>query len=204
MGKGTQAKILAERTGLPHVSSGDLFRDNIKDGTELGRRAQAYMDKGELVPDDLTIAMVEDRLSKPDCKAGAILDGFPRTPPQAEALRKILSGRGADVNVVPLINGTAEVLVERVSGRLTCRAEGHIYHRTFNPPRVAGQCDLDGSALYQREDDGVDTVRRRLHVYMAQTSSLIEFYRTQGKLVEIDGTQAIDEVTSALLTAIGK
>lgn len=204
VGKGTQAKILVEKTGLPHISSGDLFRENMKNRTELGRQVQVYMDKGELVPDDLTIAMVEDRLSKPDCKAGAILDGFPRTPAQAEALRKTLATRSADVNVVPFINAAEEVLVERMSGRLVCRAGGHVYHEKFSPPKVAGICDLDGSELYEREDDNADTIRRRIHVYMQQTAPLIEFYRGEGKLVEIDGSRSIEAVTQSLMAAIGK
>jgi adenylate kinase len=204
VGKGTQAEILSERTGLPHISSGDLFRDNMKNKTELGKRAQAFMEQGELVPDDLTIAMVEERLSRPDCKEGVILDGFPRTPAQAAALKELLAARSADVTIVPFLNAAADVLVERISGRLTCRAEGHVYHRTFNPPRVAGTCDEDGSELYQREDDSADTVRRRIRVYMEQTSPLIEFYRSAGKLEEIDGTRPIEEVTTVLMTAIGK
>jgi len=204
VGKGTQAEILSERTRLPHVSSGDLFRENMKNATELGKKAQEYMDKGELVPDDLTIAMVEERLSRPDCKEGVILDGFPRTPAQAIALKKALAARSAEVTIVPFLNAAADVLVERISGRLTCRAEGHVYHRTFNPPRVTGTCDEDGSELYQREDDSADTVRRRIRVYMEQTSPLIEFYRSEGKLKEIDGTRPIGEVTAVLMTAIGK
>jgi adenylate kinase len=204
VGKGTQAEILSERTRLPHVSSGDLFRENMKNATELGKKAQEYMDKGELVPDDLTIAMVEERLSRPDCKEGVILDGFPRTPAQAIALKKALAARSAEVTIVPFLNAPADVLVERISGRLTCRAEGHVYHRTFNPPRVTGTCDEDGSELYQREDDSADTVRRRIRVYMEQTSPLIEFYRNEGKLKEIDGTRPIGEVTTVLMTAIGK
>jgi adenylate kinase len=204
VGKGTQAEILAEKTGLPHISSGDLFRENMKNRTELGKRAQTYMDKGELVPDDLTIAMVEDRLSRPDCKDGAVLDGFPRTPAQAEALRKTLAKRSADVQVVPFLNAAVEVLVERLSGRLICRADGHVYHTKYNPPKVAGKCDLDGSDLFQREDDHAETVSRRIRVYMDQTAPLIDYYRGEGKLVEIDGTQPIEVVTAALVAAIGK
>lgn len=204
VGKGTQAEILAEKTGLPHISSGDLFRENMRNGTDLGKRAQAYMDRGELVPDDLTIAMVGERLARPDCKDGAILDGFPRTPAQAQALRVLLADRSSEVKAVPFLNAATEVLVERVSGRLTCRAEGHVYHRRFNPPKVEGKCDEDGSELYQREDDSPDTVRRRIGVYLEQTSPLIEHYRAEGKLKEIDGTQPIAEVTAALVAAIGK
>jgi adenylate kinase len=202
VGKGTQAEILAEKTGLPHVSSGDLFRDNIKNSTELGQRAKSYMDKGELVPDNVTIDMVKDRLSREDCARGAILDGFPRTPPQAEALQLMLADFHGGVNVVPFITARSEVLIARASGRWTCRAEGHIYHGLFNPPKIAGQCDVDGSELYQRDDDKPETVARRISVYVEQTAPLVEYYRRKGKLVEIDGTKSIDEVTAELLSAI--
>jgi adenylate kinase len=204
VGKGTQAEIVAEKTGLMHISSGDLFRENIKNNTDLGKEAKSYMDKGELVPDGVTIAMVKDRLSRPDCKIGAILDGFPRTPVQADALQKMLAGFKGDVNVVPFITAAPEVLIERASGRWTCRAQGHIYHQKFNPPKVAGKCDLDGSDLYQREDDKVETVARRINVYFDQTAPLVNYYRDQNKLVEIDGTRSIEDVTSSLLSAIKK
>jgi adenylate kinase len=204
VGKGTQAKIMAERTGLVHVSSGDLFRDNIKNETELGRLAQSYMNKGELVPDDVTIAMVRERLSRPDCNAGAILDGFPRTPAQAEALKLMLADFGGDVDYVPFITADKDVLVERLSGRWTCRANGHVFHALFNPPKQAGICDLDGSELYQREDDKVETVTRRIQVYTEQTAPLIAYYREAGKLIEIDGAQPIEQVTAALMKAISK
>lgn len=204
VGKGTQAKILAERTSLVHVSSGDLFRDNIKNKTELGQLAQSYMNKGELVPDDVTIAMVRERLSRPDCEAGAILDGFPRTPAQAEALKLMLVDFGGDVNYVPFITADKDVLVERLSGRWTCRANGHVFHALFNPPKQAGVCDLDGSELYQRDDDKVETVTRRIQVYTEQTAPLIAYYREAGKLIEIDGAQPIEKVTAALMKAISK
>ena len=204
VGKGTQAKILAERTGLVHVSSGDLFRDNIKSETELGRLAQSYMNKGELVPDDVTIAMVRERISRPDCEAGAILDGFPRTPAQAEALKLMLADFGSDVDYVPFITADKDVLIERLSGRWTCRANGHVFHALFNPPKQAGVCDLDGSELYQRDDDKVETVTRRIQVYTEQTAPLIAYYREAGKLIEIDGAQPIEQVTAALMEAISK
>jgi adenylate kinase len=202
VGKGTQAEILAEKTGLKHVSSGDLFRENIKNNTDLGKQAKSFMDKGELVPDDVTIAMVKDRLSRPDCKVGAILDGFPRTPVQAEALQKMLAGLKGDVNVVPFITAAPEILIERASGRWTCKAQGHIYHIKFNPPKVAGKCDIDGSDLYQREDDKAETVARRINIYFEQTAPLVDHYRGKKKLVEIDGTQSIEKVTEDLLSAI--
>ena len=204
VGKGTQAKILAERKGLAHVSSGDLFRDNIKNQTELGQLAQSFMNKGELVPDDVTIAMVRERISRPDCQAGAILDGFPRTPVQADALKQMLTGFGGDVDYVPFINADEQVLIKRLSGRWTCRANGHIFHALFNPPKKSGICDLDGSELYQREDDKVETVTRRIQVYTEQTAPLIAYYREAGKLVEIDGAQPIEQVTAALMKAISK
>jgi adenylate kinase len=202
VGKGTQAEIIAAKTSLRHISSGDLFRENIKNDTDLGKQAKSYMDKGELVPDDVTIAMVRDRLSRPDCEAGAILDGFPRTPVQADALQKMLAEFKGDVNVVPFITAAPEVLIERASGRWTCRAQGHIYHQKFNPPKAAGKCDIDGSGLYQREDDKVETVARRINVYFDQTAPLVDYYRRKNKLVEIDGTQSIEAVTAALLSAI--
>ena len=204
VGKGTQAKILAERKGLAHVSSGDLFRDNMKNQTELGQLAQSFMNKGELVPDDVTIAMVRERISRPDCQAGAILDGFPRTPAQADALKQMLTGFGGDVDYVPFINADEQVLIKRLSGRWTCRANGHIFHALFNPPKKSGICDLDGSELYQREDDKVETVTRRIQVYTEQTAPLIAYYREAGKLVEIDGAQPIEQVTAALMKAISK
>ena len=204
VGKGTQAKVLAERTGLVHVSSGDLFRDNIKNKTELGQLAQSYINKGELVPDDVTIAMVRERISRSDCGAGAILDGFPRTPAQAEALKLMLADFGGDVDYVPFITADKAVLVERLSGRWTCRANGHVFHALFNPPKQTGVCDLDGSELYQRDDDKIETVTRRIQVYTEQTAPLIAYYREADKLIEIDGAQPIERVTAALMKAISK
>lgn len=202
VGKGTQAKILSERTGLAHISSGDLFRENLKKQTELGKLAQTYMGRGELVPDDVTIAMIKDRLSRPDCKAGAILDGFPRTPAQAEALDGMLHDFGGHVNVVPQISAPLEVLVDRLSGRWSCRANGHVFNEKTNPPKAQGICDFDGSELYQRDDDKADTVKKRIGIYFEQTTPLITYYRSHGKLVEIDGVQSIEQVTAALLTAL--
>jgi len=204
VGKGTQAKILAEKTGLVHVSSGDLFRDNIKGQTELGQLAQSYMNKGELVPDDVTIAMIRERISRPDCQAGAILDGFPRTPAQADALKQMLAEYDEEVDYVPFVNADEDVLVTRLSGRWTCRANGHVFHAMFNLPKEDGVCDLDGSELYQRDDDKVETVKRRIQVYTEQTAPLIKYYREAGKLVEIDGARPIEEVTVALMEAVSK
>ena len=202
VGKGTQAKILAEKTGLVHVSSGDLFRENIKKQTELGQLAQSIIKKGELVPDGVTIAMIRERLSRPDCNAGAILDGFPRTPPQADALKQMLAEFDGDVDFVPFVNADEEVLVTRLSERRTWRAHGHIFHARFNPPQKEGICDLDGSELYQRDDDKAETVTRRIQVYMEQTSPLISYYRECCKLVEINGAQPIEKVTAALVKAL--
>ena len=162
------------------------------------------MTKGELVPDDVTVAMVKDRLTRPDCEAGAILDGFPRTPAQAEALERMLQDFKGQVDRVPFIKAGEDVLVERLTGRWTCRAEGHVFNEKTNPPKVAGKCDFDGSELYQRDDDKEETVKNRIQVYFNQTAPLISYYKNHGKLVEIDGTQAIDQVTSDLLTALKK
>jgi len=204
VGKGTQAEVLARTIELAHISSGDLFRGNIKHQTELGKLAKSYMDKGELVPDDVTIAMVRNRISQLDCETGAILDGFPRTPMQADALEKMLAGCGGQVNAVPYITASEAVLIERISGRWSCRVQGHIYHQKFNPPKKAGICDVDGSELYQRDDDKVETVTNRIHVYLEQTMPLVDYYRQKGKLIEIDGTQPVEQVTKALLSALKK
>ncbi len=203
-GKGTQAEIVSEKLGLVHVSSGDIFRENLKQQTELGKMAQVYMNRGELVPDDVTIAMIRERLSRADCAKGALLDGFPRTPAQADALSEMLATLGSAVNSVPYISVPAKVLIERLSGRWTCRLEGHVYHEKHNPPKMAGKCDVDGSELYQRDDDKPATVENRIRVYMAQTSPLIEYYRNKGLLAEIDGMQPIDDVTADLMAAIVK
>ncbi|UCC64873.1 MAG: adenylate kinase [Anaerolineae bacterium] len=201
-GKGTQAARLREALNLPHVASGDLFRENLKNETELGLKARAYMDRGELVPDDVTIAMVVERLSRPDCAEGALLDGFPRTIAQAEALDRELAARGHKISIVPNVVVPDEVLVERVSGRRLCRRCGEAYHIHFNPPQQAGVCDKDGGELYQRDDDNPETVRQRLKVYWQQTSPLIDYYRNQGLLVEINGDQTIDAVWADLCAAV--
>ena len=201
-GKGTQAKIIAENLHLVHISSGDIFRENLGKQTELGKQAQGYINRGELVPDGLTINMIRDRLQKPDCENGVILDGFPRTPAQAEALRKMLNETGEEVLGVPYISVPADVLIERLSGRWSCKQNGHVYHLKYNPPKVAGICDIDGSELYQREDDKSETVLKRIEVYLSQTAPLIVYYREQGKLLEVDGTQDIANVSDQLLKAL--
>jgi adenylate kinase len=162
------------------------------------------MTKGELVPDDVTIAMVRDRLSRPDCQTGAILDGFPRTPAQADALESMLQEFNGHVDVVPFVTADEDVLVERLGGRWTCRANGHIFNEKSNPPKHNNICDFDGSDLYQRDDDKAETVKHRIEVYFDQTSPLISYYRDHGKLVEIDGRQSIDQVTQDLLAAVKK
>lgn len=197
-GKGTQAKIIAEELGLVHISTGDLFRENLANETELGKLAASFMNKGELVPDDVTIAMVEERLSRPDCQLAAVLDGFPRTPAQAEALDALLAKIGGRVDLVPFIHVPNETLVERLSGRWMSKA-GRVYHALYNPPKIKWIDDIDGSELYQREDDKPETVAHRIEVYYLQTSPLIEYYREAGTLVQIDGTQTIDKVTEELL-----
>lgn len=203
-GKGTQAQIVSKTLGLPHISSGDIFRENLKNQTELGKLAKGFMDRGELVPDDLTIAMIRDRLSRPDCATGALLDGFPRSTAQAEALAEMLAGLQGKVNAVPYIKVAEQVLIERLTGRWTCRAQGHVFHEKYNPPKQAGVCDQDGSELYQRDDDKAETVINRIRVYFAQTAPLIEYYQRADQLVEIDGTQPIEKVTAELLAALAK
>lgn len=201
-GKGTQAEIISKKLGLAHISSGELFRENIKNQTELGKLADQYMSRGDLVPDDVTIGMIRERLAQPDCAQGALLDGFPRTPAQAEALDKTLQELGTHVRTVPLIELDEAVLVQRLSGRWVCREKGHVYHQDFNPPKQPGVCDLDGSELYQRDDDRRETVERRIKVYYEQTTPLIDYYRTQGVLVSIDGDQPIEDVTRELLATL--
>jgi adenylate kinase len=201
-GKGTQAARLREALNLPHVASGDLFRENLKQQTALGLEAKRYMDRGELVPDDVTISMVMARLEQPDCAAGALLDGFPRTIAQAEALDNALAAHGQRVSLALHIAVPDEVLVERVSGRRLCRTCGTTYHIKFDPPPQDGLCRQDGGELYQRDDDKPGTVRQRLEVYRRQTSPLIEYYSNQGVLAEIDGDQPIDAVTADLRAAI--
>jgi len=204
VGKGTQAEILSERTGLAHISSGELFRENIKNQTELGKLAQTYMTRGELVPDDVTIGMIRERLGRPDCEIGAILDGFPRTPAQADELDIMLAEFNGRVDVVPFIVGNDAVLVDRLGSRWTCRANGHVFNQKFSPPKETGKCDYDGSELYQRDDDKPETVKRRIQVYLEQTSQLIAYYREKGKLIEIDGMQTIEQVTQTMVVALKK
>ncbi len=202
-GKGTQADVLCQEFQLPHVASGDLFRDNLKRSTPLGQLAKQYMDRGELVPDDVTIQMIRGRLQQPDAKGGALLDGFPRTVPQAVALDTLLAEFGGQVTTVLYIKAGEKALLERLSGRWICRgAQQHVYHLLFNPPKTAGKCDVDGTELYQRADDTAEVQSRRIKVFMEQTAPLISFYQQRGQLVEVDGEQGIEAVSGALRAAV--
>lgn len=201
-GKGTQAARLSARQGIPHISSGGLFREHIRGKTDLGKLAEGYMACGQLVPDAVTIAMIRDRVSQADCSRGALLDGFPRTPAQADEFGRMASELGGEVRAVVYLRVADAELIERLTGRWMCRAQGHIYHSRTHPPKQAGRCDLDGSELVQREDDKVETVTRRLGVYREQTEKLVEHYRKAGLLVEIDGAQpeaVVAELTAAAL-----
>jgi len=201
-GKGTQAVRLMKVLGVPHISSGDLFREAVQKGTPLGLLAKQYMERGELVPDDVTIAMVQERLAQSDCQRGAILDGFPRTLEQAEALDKVLSEEGKAISLAIYIRVSEETLLARLSGRWTCRRCQAVYNLLSNPPRQEGKCDRCGGPLYQRPDDTRETAKRRLEVYFAQTAPLIDYYRRRGLLVEVDGEGSIEEVQARLLEAI--
>jgi adenylate kinase len=203
-GKGTQAERLQEILDLSHVASGDLFRYNLKNETELGLKAKSYMDKGALVPDDITIAMVLDRLARPDCEKGALLDGFPRTLTQAAALDEALAEEGHQIDLVLNIQVPEAELIARVTGRRLCRTCGASYHIKFKPPEEPGVCDKCGGELYQRDDDTEETARKRLEVYEEQTKPLIDYYQEKDVLVNVDGDQSIDTVTQALKTAIEK
>lgn len=203
-GKGTQAVLLERIFGLKQVSSGDLFRENLKNETELGLLAKGYIDRGELVPDEVTIAMVQERISRPDCQRGVILDGFPRTLEQAKALDDMLAGQGRCISLVPQLDVPDEELMDRLTGRRVCRNCGHTYHVRFNPPTVTGFCDKCDGELYQRTDDKPETVRNRLFVYYKQTSPLIGYYFAQGLLVQLDAAGSIDEVHQNLMSAVRK
>jgi len=202
-GKGTQAAALRDRLGIPHIATGDLFRAAIRDATPVGLEAKSYMDAGQLVPDDVTIRVLEERLGRPDAAAGAILDGFPRTVVQARALDTFLAGHGRRVDAALLIDVPAEDLVERLSGRWICRAAGHPYHVAMNPPQVAGICDIDGSALVQRDDDRPETIRARLASQLADLDAVVEHYRGTGALRTVDGRRPIAEVSAGLVGALG-
>jgi len=201
-GKGTQAKILIERYGIPQISTGDMLREHRAKGTELGKKAQEYMDKGQLVPDEIILGMVKERLSQPDCQKGFILDGFPRTVAQAEALDKLLSEMGKKLDFALALIVPDELLVERLTGRRTCKSCGMMYHIKYKPPQVEGKCDVCGGELYQRPDDNEETVRNRLKVYHEQTAPLIEYYKNKGILREIDGSKSIEEITQQIIAIL--
>ena len=201
-GKGTQAVMLAEKLNLVQVASGDLFRQALQKETDLGLKAKAYMEKGQLVPDEITIQMVLERLSAPDCEKGAILDGFPRNKQQAEALDKALVKQSRVIDKVVYIKVAEEELIKRLSGRWICRSCQAPYHAVESPPSVEGKCDRCGGELYQRADDNVETVKKRLEVYFAETSPLIDYYTEAGKLLEIDGEGSVSEVNGRILAAL--
>lgn len=202
-GKGTQAKSISNKYSIPHISTGDIFRKNISENTPLGIEAKSYMDNGQLVPDEVTINMVKDRLQQDDCKIGYLLDGFPRTVAQAEALNNFLIERGEQLDTALLIKVPNEFILERMTGRRVCPSCGASYHVKFNPPTSEGKCDLCGSEVIQRKDDTVETVKERLDVYERETQPLIEFYNDKGLLSEVDGTKAINEVFKRICEMLG-
>lgn len=193
-GKGTQAKELTKKYSIPHISTGDILRANVRDGTELGMKAKEYMDRGELVPDAVLIGLIKNRLNEKDCGTGYLLDGYPRTIPQADALDTILKEIGKPLDVVINIEVSDDELVQRLSGRRTCPKCSESYHVVFNPPQKQGICDVCGSQLYQRDDDREEVIRQRLAVYNQKTKPLIEYYEKAGILVNIDGSSTVDEV----------
>jgi adenylate kinase len=202
-GKGTQAANIVQEYNLPHISTGDIFRANIKQGTDLGQRAKAYMDKGELVPDSLVVELVEDRLSKEDTQVGFMLDGFPRTIYQAEALDAVLMNMGTSLDYVINIVVDPSVLVERAVGRRICKDCGATYHVKFNPSKEEGVCDVCGGPLYQRSDDTKETVTNRIEIYENETAPLVAYYKAADKLVSIDGLQDIDKVFEDIQKILG-
>ena len=202
-GKGTQAKMIADKYQIPHMSTGDIFRANISNGTELGKKAKTYMDQGLLVPDELVVDLVVDRVQQDDCKKGYILDGFPRTIPQAEALTEALKKLGEKVDFAINVEVPDENIVKRMSGRRACVSCGSTYHIVYNPTKVEGVCDKCGNELILREDDKPETVKKRLDVYHEQTQPLIEYYTNEGVLVEVDGTKDMKDVFSAIVDILG-
>ena len=203
-GKGTQAKKLAEKYSIPHISTGDIFRANIKNGTELGKKAKAYIDEGALVPDELVVDLVVDRFKIPDCANGYVLDGFPRTIPQAEALEAALNAIGETVDFAINIEVPDENIINRMSGRRACVGCGATYHVIYNPTKVEGVCDNCGEKLILRQDDKPETVKNRLSVYHAQTQPLIDFYNKKGVLAEVDGMKDMDDVFNAIVIILGE
>lgn len=197
-GKGTQAKMIASKYGVPHISTGDIFRANIKNGTELGKKAKAYMDQGMLVPDELTLELVMDRFAQKDCKNGYVLDGFPRTIPQAEALTAALAEKGQALDFAINVEVPDEAIVNRMSGRRACLTCGATYHLKYQPPKEEGICDTCKAQLVQRDDDRPETVLKRLEVYHNQTQPLLAYYENEGVLKTVDGTQPVEQVFEAI------
>lgn len=202
-GKGTQAKKIAEKYGIPHISTGDIFRANIKGGTELGMKAKSYMDQGQLVPDEVTIGMLLDRISQSDCADGYVLDGFPRTIPQAESLTASLKDRGEKMDYAIDVDVPDEAIVTRMGGRRACLGCGATYHIVFNPTKAEGICDVCGQELVLRDDDKPETVQKRLTVYHDQTQPLIDYYKNEGILHTVDGTQDLNDVFKAIVNILG-
>lgn len=202
-GKGTQAKQIAAKYGIPHISTGDIFRENIKNNTELGKLAKGYMDRGELVPDEVVVDLVIDRIKADDCADGFILDGFPRTIPQAQSLKEALNKEKMALDYAIDVEVPDEVIIQRISGRRSCTQCSAIYHVDYHPPKEAGVCDHDGAQLILRNDDKPETVHKRLSVYHEQTQPLIDYYKKENILVEIDGTQSTDQVFSAITAVLG-
>lgn len=202
-GKGTQAAFLAKNLSIPHISTGDLFRANISQGTELGKQAKAYMDAGNLVPDEVTIGMAKDRMSQPDAENGFLLDGFPRNVGQAEALDAMLKGEGVQLDAVLDLEVPEDEVVKRIAGRRVCRNNSaHVFHVTYTPSKAEGVCDECGGELYQRNDDSEDTVRKRLEVYHTQTEPIIDYYRAQGLVVTISALGKVNDVTARAMEAL--
>lgn len=203
-GKGTQAVKLVEKYEIPHISTGDIFRKNIKEGTELGKKAQEYMNAGALVPDELVVDLVKDRLQQDDCKNGFLLDGFPRTIFQAEKLDEFLSESNLKMDIVINLKVEKEALIKRLTGRRVCKDCGASYHIVNIPPKKEGVCDICGGELIQRKDDNIETVENRINVYEEQTAPLIGYYKEAGSLVDFDGEASLDEVFDAIVQAIGE
>lgn len=201
-GKGTQAGLISEKLKLTHIATGDLFRQAIEKGTELGRTAKSYMEKGQLVPDEITVRMVMDRIAADDCKNGIVLDGFPRNLEQARALDQALEKQKNGIDKVIYIKVSEEELLKRLGGRWICRRCQTPYHEVYSPPKVAGICDKCGGELYQRHDDNINTIKKRLEVYFKETAPLIDYYKQKGKLIEVDGEGSMEEINERIVSVL--
>ena len=202
MGKGTQAQRLSKEYNVPHIATGDILRQSVKNGTEIGLKAKSYMDKGLLVPDDVVIGIIESRLAQPDAKAGYILDGFPRTVPQAQALDDLITRMDMAPDAVVNINASVDMVVRRLTGRRTCRDCQAVYHVVNIPPKKAGVCDQCGGKLYQRDDDTEETIRKRIQVYMEQTAPLLDYYQESGRLTRVSGDSGLDKVYASICDSL--